>query len=386
MAACLGSAGGWMARGAEALPATTQAAAVPPSAVPAERLARLARGVNLQGWLWPGNAKFDDTHAFHPVSDADLQLLHDLGMTHVRLPIAPEALVDLDHPTVLAPKTLAAIDSAIQRITAHQLAVVVDFHASNKLETLVANDDKAAAEYVTFWKTLAAHLANTDPDWVFLELMNEPKAKDLRIQPDEVAAIRTVAPHHTIIATGPGWSGVPSMHLIQLIADDNIVYTFHFYEPMTFTHQGATWAGDVFKPLKDIPYPATPEAVEPLIAQLSLSQSKAFVRTYGQQRWDADVVYQHIKPAADWAAANHVPIWCGEFGVFIAHSPHASRVRWIHDVRSAIEHFHVGWCMWDFDGGFCLKVRNKDKTTTLDADVANALGLNVPATQPANHP
>ena len=40
-----------------------------------------------------------------------------------------------------------------------------------------------------------------------------------------------------------------------------MIYTFHDYEPFPFTHQGATWTDPAVAPLRDVPYPSTPENV-----------------------------------------------------------------------------------------------------------------------------
>lgn len=38
-------------------------------------------------------------------------------------------------------------------------------------------------------------------------------------------------------------------------ADKNLIYTYHFYEPFLFTHQGANWTDKITASLKDIPFP-----------------------------------------------------------------------------------------------------------------------------------
>jgi len=80
--------------------------------------------------------------------------------------------------------------------------------------------------------------------------------------------------------------------------------------------------------------------------------------------------------AADWGEENHVPLWCGEFGVYRDFAPAADRARWIADMRTTLEKHGIGWDMWDYQGSFAL-VTKKDGVTTADPAIVEALGLKV---------
>jgi endoglucanase len=83
---------------------------------------------------------------------------------------------------------------------------------------------------------------------VFFEILNEPSMDDLYrwegIQDRAVAMIRRVAPRHTIIATAAAWGHQDGLLAMEPVRDENVIYTFHDYDPMWFTHQGATWSTD----------------------------------------------------------------------------------------------------------------------------------------------
>ena len=63
-----------------------------------------------------------------------------------------------------------------------------------------------------------------------------------------------------------------------------------------------------------------------------------------------------------------------EFGVYRNFSTPEDRGRWLTAVRTAFEKNHVGWTMWDYQGGFGAVY--KDGQAVRDDDVAlQALGL-----------
>ena len=53
-------------------------------------------------------------------------------------------------------------------------------------------------------------------------------------------------------------------------------------------------------------------------------------------------------------------------------------VRWIRDVRTALQTHHIGWAMWDYAGSFGV-VTGKPGQRVPDPDTVKALGLKTPA-------
>jgi hypothetical protein len=225
---------------------------------------------------------------------------------------------------------------------------------------------------------VAQHYAGTDPEKVFFEVMNEPEQEDryrwAGIEASVAARIRSAAPRHTIIATPARWSGLNDLLQMEPLPLDNVIYTFHQYEPFAFTHQGATWTDPNVAPLRDVPYPSTPENVAANEAQEPTLAGKFFVEQYGLARWDAARVDASIAFAELWSKQHDVPVYCGEFGVHRPFAPADARARWIEDMRVALERHHLGWAMWDYQTNFGV-VTKKDGATTPDEAIVRALGL-----------
>ena len=53
----------------------------------------------------------------------------------------------------------------------------------------------------------------------------------------------------------------------------------------------------------------------------------------------------------------------------------ASRMNWIHDVRTALEADSIGWIMWDYRGGFGVAWKEDGQPTKVDDNVVEAAGV-----------
>ncbi len=71
------------------------------------------------------------------------------------------------------------------------------------------------------------------------------------------AAARASATRLTLVLSGACWGGAEGLAKIDPkdIADDNIIWSFHSYDPFILTHQGATWAGDFAAHVYGLPFP-----------------------------------------------------------------------------------------------------------------------------------
>jgi endoglucanase len=351
-----------------------------------DRLPTLARGINLPFWFW--YAPEDTTTRF---LDEEFIMLKQMGISVVRIPIDLGFVFDPAAPNQLNAENLALIDAGFQRVQAAGLAIIVDLHSTSLEDSDAANYSGALENpafvpvYVSFWSSFAAHInATYDPAITFIAPMNEPVFVDdpslwPPIQDQLITAIRAAAPNFTIIATGALWSGLDTLIELTPLADDNIVYEFHFYEPFTFTHQGATWTLDEMAVLRGVPYPSSPEAVQPVLNTLAEGMSYDMVAWYGGERWDAAKIAERIGVVADWAETNGVPLICTEFGVYGQYAPFADRVQWITDVRTALEARSIGWAMWEYDDGFGMVTRDREANTVQPiAEIVAALGLQMP--------
>lgn len=358
---------------------------VPLNAIPAARLALLARGVDLTQWykVTTGPTPFSNYY-----TDNDLKTIRALGFTDVRLAVPLSVLFQPDQSDLPNPQELAYLDEAINQILANGLAVIVDMHAAGNKATdateMIKNEIETNAsvanDYVTFWSALAQHLNQYDPNMVFLEILNEPDyEKDpqqwIDLQNRLVTAIRAGAPADTIVATGPV---TPIGGLLQLkpVADPNVIYTFHFYEPFTFTAQGKADVPDLAS-LKDLPYPWSSTPCATAIAALTNADAKKTAQEYCNEQWDAAKLDTDVQKAANWAHQNNAHVFVGEFGADSRSEVPADRVQWFEDVYNIWQKYQIPWTLWGYDDTHGLDRQvTPQGNISLDMSVVNALQLN----------
>jgi endoglucanase len=347
------------------------------ASVAARRAQLLHRGVNASMWFAQADDYSPARLRSYTTAD-DIALMHSMGFDHVRLSIDGDELLRNAPAGGLNAVFLAELDTAVNTMLKDDLRVIVDVHPSDEFKRQLRTSDAAVARFYALWSALAAHYAQRDPDRLFFEVLNEPEFDDAQqwaaVQTRAIAAIRQTAPRHTIIATAGRYSGLTDLLTLEPVTDPNVIYTFHDYEPFAFTHQGATWTMEQVRPLRRVPYPSSPENIAQSVSQEQQLIDQHWVNSYGLDRWDAARIRSELSFAGKWVALHHVPVYCGEFGVYQAFADPAMRVAWLRDTRTALEEQGIGWAVWDYQGSFAVVAKTNGKAAPVPA-VATALGL-----------
>ena len=367
-----------------AQPGASSSSIQPASSVPASRVARLRRGINASGWFAQVYDKrgYTKEHFQSWTTAEDIALIQAMGFDHVRLSVDPQPMMASHRPEEIPAEYLGYLDAVVKMTLDRGLAVVIDLHPESEFKTRLAKDDNFVQEFADFWRVLARHYSTWDTERVFFEVLNEPEMSDryrwYGVQTKLVAAIREGAPQHTMIAAGARWSDDDDLLFMEPLRDPNVIYTFHFYEPHIFTHQGATWSSYFWHWVKGLHYPSSPEAAAKVAAGVPDAVDRLAVIRYGEDHWDAARIDAEIAQVSEWARQRGVPVVCNEFGVYRDYVDPQDREAWIHDVRTSLERHGMGWAMWDYSGSFGV-VTKKDGHNVPDEVTLRALGLNLPA-------
>ena len=356
------------------------------NSVAQRRLSHLRHGINTSAWFAQvyDPKGYTKEHFQTFTTGQDIALIQAMGFDHVRLSVNPQPMFTRGHADVIPAEYLSYVDAAVRTILDRGLAVIIDIHPEGDFKAKLAADDEFVEQFADFWRALAKHYSNLNPETVYFEILNEPEMRDRYrwsgVQTKLAKAIREGAPQHTIIAAGARWSDDDDLLFLEPLQDSNIIYNFHFYEPHVFTHQGATWGVNFWHSVGSLPYPSDRESAEKIAARVPDEVNRLYVVRYGLEHWDAVRIRAEIDQVAAWAKRRNVPVTCNEFGVYRKFAEPQDREAWITDVRTALERHGMGWTMWDYSGSFGVVTKDSGRAVP-DAVTLRALGLKLPATQ-----
>ena len=295
-----------------------------PSAWDQQRM--LDRGVNIIGYdpLWRDfrQARFKSQH-FAKIRQA--------GFSSVRIVL--QAFGHMDDHDRLSQKWLDTLDWAINGATRAGLMVIVDEHDFDKCSDA---PDLCREKLTAFWRQVGHHLRKSGSNVLF-ELLNEPHGKlDAAawnaLLRDLIPVVRRDNPTRTLVIGPTEWNSFHRLDALELPEKDrHIIVTFHYYDPMRFTHQGASWV--------------------PALAHVS---GVTCCTAEERARIDAD-----FDQVAAWSRAHDRPILLGEFGAREG-GDMDSRVAWTSAVARSAERHGFAWAYWQFDGDFIVYDMKKD--------------------------
>jgi len=312
--------------------------------IPQSRRDRLARGVNM-------------TDLFVEGSEPDLPgvfaRLRRSGVRHIRVPVS--TLVFAPVPPAWQASVLRRLDSTVCAAVAADLGVIIDLHPFENLQPEGGTTEEIGARLKFVWRQLAARYAAASPDHVFFEMLNEPKLVDgaqwAAMQAALLQTIRSVAPANTVIATASPWSTAAALSALTPLADRNVAYAFHFYTPMIFTHQSASWSNPSYETIRSLEFPSKVANVA-AVAMTTDPSLRSQLAWYGANFRDASLMTSEIDLASAWSRSNGTVVVSTEFGVFNNTAPHDARANWLGVVRAKLESAGMGWTVWEYKGGW----------------------------------
>ncbi len=379
--------------------------------VSASTFPRLSRGVNFHHLLnWPemDGAGARASYRWPPfagpsfqISDNELALLKRIGFDFIRVTADPGILTTASDQRF---EFLAAhIRALIERLFSTGFKAVLDLHPVGlnpdyaPLRLVEDSRSETFQAYCRMAGRLAGALAGLPAENFALELMNEPwlstppqQARWPQMLHELHARARDAAPNLPLVLTGPDWSSAEALTKLDPspYRDSNVLYTFHYYDPHAYTHQGVERDENEF--VAGLHWPVSPDnAREALQAALGRAEDRPgfalrkkqdvrkSLNAFIASAHDAARVKAAFAAVAEWAQANHISrerILLGEFGcVSESHGvPTPDRLDWLTAIRRTAEEFQFPWAFWAYKGYGHMALVEQDR---MDWAAIEALGL-----------
>ncbi len=311
------------------------------------------RGVNLGGWLSQCDHTKERYDTF--ITEKDFRKIAGRQFDHVRIPIDYELILNDDYS--FKEDGFSYIEYAVEMCKKYRLNMILDLHRTPGYSFDPFHGEKGFFEngeyqdvFYHIWSELACRYGKYS-DFLTFELLNEVTKKEYcdiwnEISTECIKRIRKFTADTRIIIGGYYNNSLEAVKDLSLPFDDKIVYTFHCYEPLLFTHQGAFWIATMdtsFRCDYEMPYAMYEE-----LSAKYLCQAYASFEKFDQNKCpDASFFEDLLSEALQVAEERNVPLYCGEYGV-IDRADKKEAAKWFRDFHEIMDKYQIGRSVWNY--------------------------------------
>ena len=287
------------------------------------------KGIDLGGWLSQCDYSKERLEGF--IVEKDIETIASWGADHVRVPIDFNILED--DSGGYSDTGFGYVRGAADMCLKHGLNIIIDLHKTagfsfdkGEQEFGFFDSEELQQRFYRLWEEIARRFSY-DSEHIAFELLNEVTDKEFgptwnKVAKECIRRIRAIAPD-TVILVGSYWNNsVCSVKDLDPPYDDRIVYNFHCYDPLLFTHQHAYWVppemGDVNNDMTFEESGASEEYFEKLFAE-----------------------------ALQKAKDNNTVLYCGEYGVIDKAAPEEA-LKWYKAINAVFRKHNIGRCAWSY--------------------------------------
>jgi endoglucanase len=311
----------------------------------------------------------------------DFEKVKALGVDHIRLPMRSNDFSTRKPDWKLDPLYLTYLDRVLDWAEETGLYLLLDNHTfNNKIPD--GEDEDLEEALCKVWTQLAGRYKDRGP-LIMYEVFNEPHGisdeKWGAVQGRVIESIREQDTRHTIIVGGTNYNSIGGLEGIPEYPDSGLIYTFHYYDPHVFTHQGNSWDTIPLTNLGAVPFPWDAARMPKLPEDLRGTQYEEIFASYDRLS-SKETMENRIAEAVSFANKRKVPVFCGEFGAYMKTALHEDRVRWHQRVIGLFDSMDIPWTIWEWDSAFGVFKTSEGGGIPggLDPEIIGALGLHLP--------
>ena len=322
------------------------------------------RGMGIGGWLtnykrfnvlpneWRMPITVGDMEHFETyISEKDIKNISGMGFDHVR--VGFDQIVLESAPYVYRDEIIALLKNFVSWCKKYSLTPVLNLHKAIGNYCDIAEDvtllENAELQdrFIAMWLKLEEVFE--DEQSVMFELLNEVRNVDPALWNDlaekTLKALREKNKTRWIIIGSTCWNSPAKLEDLRVYDDENVIYTYHNYEPFEFTHQRGVLQSAPLYYNRKMEYPS--EDIERYRDYKRMVAGE--IEPYSEyEKIDIDFLRDRMKGAAEFVKKHPEKIlWLGEFGT-IRHADIKSRENYMRDVISIAKESDIPYCVWNY--------------------------------------
>lgn len=284
------------------------------------------------------------------ITEEDVKYIASLGLDHIR--VGFDQVVVEESAGRYRENIVKLLENFVQWCEKYKLNCVFNLHKAIGNYCDIDEDvglldsDELQDRFVALWVMFEEKFRKYPG--VAFELLNEVRD----VEPDKwndlaertINEIRKLNPERKIIVGSPCWNKPETLKDLRVYDDENVIYTFHTYEPFGFTHQRGVLVANTLFYNRKMPYPGDIERYRDY-DKVANNVHNAYAK---YDRMDKSFIEDSLSPAVDFIKNNPDKIlWCGEFGT-IRHCDIKWRENWMRDVISFLIEHEIPYCVWNY--------------------------------------
>lgn len=314
------------------------------------------QGINLGGWL--SQCIHTKEHYDSFINEKDLENISRWNIDHVRLPVDYN-LIETKNGEYIE-DGFVYIEHCIEWCRKYNLNMILDLHKTygfsfdeGEGENGFFANEALQERFCRLWENFATRFGK-DSDMLAFELLNEVTDRSYceiwnDIADKCIARIRKIAPEIKILVGGYWNNAATAVKDLRKPYDENVIYNFHCYEPLVFTHQGAGWVKAM-----DRDFRCDSRCTEGKMKELTekvfgahFSPEGTFNDAYADEAFGKGFFVRMFTEAFEAAEKMGTMLYCGEYGV-IEQADRNSAIHWYKAIHEAFREMGIGHAAWTY--------------------------------------
>ena len=280
------------------------------------------------------------------------------GFDHIRLPFDYPLLLDESDLYKIKPMGIAFLDDMVKWCGDAGLSLLLDLHRAPgyRFQDIGANKLFETPElkdaFTALWVSLAERYRDIGEMLAF-DLLNEVAEEKyllpwIDLAQKTIDEIRKISPKRDILFGGANYNSIHMLGKLPVLDDKHVVYNFHYYEPIFFTHQFASWNQMCMDYSHSQGYPADFKDLGKFAADFP--EYAGDIEKYNGMHCDCELLKRDFNFAGEFLEKNKKMVYCGEYGVY-DRAGKDDKLNWMNDITGLFNQYKIGRAIWNYTGG-----------------------------------